>query len=292
MKKILIAVLLLSVFLLNSESINVYSTSDMYTDIEHPSTPNVINELWVANYTPAGMFQRINLDFDIEQYLNDSFETATLNLTRFYSCPSGGSTVVKIYPISEEWNENSWSSGQHIAYHEDIYVEYLLASAGGNTISEFNLDMTAVIDQVIGNDYEFYGFVMIANNNQKFSKFYSKEHSNANYRPNLDLTLNPVSNEIPDIADLKLNLLAYPNPFNPTTTLEFDNPNHKKAQVSLYDIRGRLIRKLENVEVAGEKSRVTWDGKDKNNKKVSSGIYFCKVKVGSLSNTQKLVLQK
>ena len=292
MKNLFIAILLLSVFLLNLESVNVYPTSDMYTDIEHAGTANVINELWVANYTPAGMFQRINLDFDIDQYLNDSFETATLNLTRFYSCPSGGSTVVKIYPISEEWDENSWSSSRHIAYHDNIYVEYLLASAGGNTISEFNLDMTDVIDQVFSNDYEFYGFVMIANNNQKFSKFYSKEHSNADYRPSLDLILTSVSNEIPEITNLALNLTAYPNPFNPTTTIEFDNHIHQEAQVSLYNIRGRLIRTLKNVKVAGDKSRVTWDGKDGNNKKVSSGIYFCKVKVGSQSNTQKLVLQK
>lgn len=292
MKKILIAIIMLSALLLTAESVNFLPTSDMYTDIEHSSTPNVVNELWVANYTPAGMFQRINLNFDIGEYLNDTFETATLNLTRFYSCPSGGSTVVKIYPISEEWDENSWPSSQHIAYHENIYVEYLLSSAGGNTISEFNLDMSDVINQVISNNYDFYGFVMIANNNQKFSKFYSKEHANADYRPSLDITLNPVSNQVPGVANLELSITAYPNPFNPTTTIEFTNNKHQKAQVLLYNMRGRLITTLDNIEVMGEKSKVIWDGKDRNDKKVSSGIYFCKVKVGSQTNTKKLVLQK
>lgn len=292
MKNLLLILILLAGLGLNAEVINLPPTSDIYTDVEHAGTANVITELWTANYDPNGMYQRINLDFNLDEYINSSFESAILNITRFYSCPGGGSTVVKIYPIAEEWDQNSWNIHQHLDYHEDIYLQFNLTGPGGLSIKEFNLDLTEIIVLMNSNNLEFKGFVMIANNNQKFSKFYSKEHSNVNYRPSLDIMANPVSNEIPEASRLSLNLSAYPNPFNPTTTLEFDNPKHKNAEVSLYNIRGRLIKTMENLEVIGGKSRVTWDGKDKNNKKVSSGIYFCKVKVGTLTNTQKLVLQK
>lgn len=292
MKNILLFLVLLAGISLSSEVINFAPTGDIYTDVEHAGTPNVINELWTANYVPNEQYQRININFDLAEYLNDSVASAILNITRFYSCPSGGSTVVKVYPIAQEWDEGSWNIHQHLAYHEENYLELNLSGPGGISIKEFNIDLTEIVNEVIDNNLDFNGFVMIANNNQKFSKFYSKEHSNVNYRPSLDITTNPVSNGVAEVVDVKLNLNAYPNPFNPTTTLEFDNPNHQKAEISFYNLRGRLIRTMKNIEIAGDKSKVTWDGRDKENKKVSSGIYFCKVKVGTLTATQKLVLQK
>ncbi len=292
MKKLLFITLLLSVIILNSEVITISPSSDLYTDLEHQGTPNANGELWVANYVPAGQFQRIMIDFEADDYFNSSFGSAILHLTRFYSCPSSGSTVVRIYPIAEDWNEANWNIHQHVAFHENIYKEVLLSGPGGANIEHFSIDMTNILSQVMDNELEFYGFVMIANSNQKFSKFYSKEHNNVANRPTLEITSSPVSNENVNTIITSQEITAFPNPFNPTTTIEFDNPLGELVEVAIYNIRGRLVKTVSGIEVNGEKNRVMWNGLDDKNKKVSSGIYLCQVKIGNDLATAKLVLQK
>ncbi len=292
MKKIIVLVFLLSTILLNSEVITILPSSDCYTDVEHGDSPNVTGELWVANFVPAGQFQRIALDFDIDEYLDSNFQVASLKLTRFYSCPSGGSTLVRIYPISEEWNESNVDIHQHLAYHEDIFQEQMFSGTGGPTINQFNVDVSSIISQIIENNYDFHGLVMIANDNQKFSKFYSKEHANEADRPSLELTISPVSNNNAENVIIPLIITAYPNPFNPTTIIEFDNPTKQKAQINIYNLRGRLVQSIKEIEVVDIKNRARWNGKDLANNDVASGIYFCRVRIADKVAQQKLILQK
>lgn len=292
MRNYILFLLLILSFAITAETVNIAPSSDMYTDVEHPDQPNVITELWTANFTPSGQFQRINIDFDIAEYLTSSFQSAVLNLTRFYSCVNGGSTVMRIHPIAEAWTEDSWNAHQHISYHEEIYLETLLSGPGGISIKQFNIDLTDVLNQVIARDLDFYGFVLIANNNQKFSKFYSKEFSNTNYRPSLDITTQVVSNDEVEFVATTLSITSYPNPFNPTTTIEFVNPKSLRSSISIYDLRGRLVTTLNNSINSGGKSQVVWEGTDSQGRSVSSGLYFCKVNLGNDSQTHKLILQK
>ncbi len=87
----------------------------------------------------------------------------------------------------------------------------------------------------------------------------------------------------------------YPNPFNVSTKISFSLPkNTTKAQINIYNIKGQRIKTLEFSPTAFEISyEVTWDGKDENNKKVGSGIYFYNLKVGSKDiGTKKCLLVK
>ncbi len=292
MRNILSIFLLLFSFLLSAENIILYPSSDNYTDVEHPGTANVITELWTANFIPAGNFQRINIDFEISEYLNHNFQGAELNLTRFFSCPSTGSTLVKVYPITQAWDESNCNIHQHLSYNENINAQFHLSGTPGSSIQQFTLDVTSIMQEVIDAELGFHGLVMIAEENQKFSKFYSKEHSYFAYRPSLDLTSSPVSNENAETFTTSLNITAFPNPFNPITTIEFDNPQEEKAEVAIYNIRGRLVKRVRGVKVNAGINKVTWNGYDESNKEVSSGIYFCKVKVGNQVATKKIVLQK
>ncbi len=292
MRNILLILLTLLSFGLSAENITFYPTNDNYTDAEHPGTDNVITELWTANFIPAGNFQRINIDFEISEYLHDDFQSAELKLTRFFSCPSTGSTLVKLYPITQAWDESTCNLHQHLSYDENIFTQFNLSGTPGSSIQQFSLNLTSIIQLIIDNDMDFYGFVMIADENQKFSKFYSKEHANIEYRPILEITSSPVSNENVNTLITSLEITAFPNPFNPTTTIEFDNPLGQLVEVAIYNIRGRLVKKVSGIEVDAEKNRVMWNGLDESNKKVCSGIYLCQVKVGNNLATAKLVLQK
>jgi len=86
----------------------------------------------------------------------------------------------------------------------------------------------------------------------------------------------------------------FPNPFNPSTTIAFDIPEGKEANVRLnvYNMRGQLIRTLVD-EVKSEGSyQIQWDGSDNYGRRVSSGVYFYRITTGEFSQTRKMVILK
>jgi len=84
----------------------------------------------------------------------------------------------------------------------------------------------------------------------------------------------------------------YPNPFNPETTIGFSVENQSLVTVEIYNIIGQRVRVLVNeVMEAGEHSAV-WNGRDRNNREVSSGIYFYRMQSGEYTDTKKMILMK
>jgi parallel beta-helix repeat protein len=91
----------------------------------------------------------------------------------------------------------------------------------------------------------------------------------------------------------------YPNPFNNATTIVYFvadvGPQPAEIEITVYDIGGRLIRKLySGREEAGE-HRISWDGRDDNNRELSSGVYFARISqwgIDFINHPRKLVLVK
>ncbi len=88
------------------------------------------------------------------------------------------------------------------------------------------------------------------------------------------------------------NLQSYPNPFNPTTIINFSLPKENEVILSIYNIKGQQVKTLTDDHYEKGEHSIIWNGKDSNNKVVSSGIYFCKLKVGNYSKTKKMILLK
>jgi hypothetical protein len=97
---------------------------------------------------------------------------------------------------------------------------------------------------------------------------------------------------IPSANDFNLN--NYPNPFNPETMISFDltTEHTENTELSIYNIKGQKVKTLVNKVLPAGKHSVVWDGKDDNNKSVSSGIYFYKIKAGNYQKVKKMVLIK
>jgi len=82
----------------------------------------------------------------------------------------------------------------------------------------------------------------------------------------------------------------YPNPFNPSTTIQYQIPKRSKVALRIYNIMGQEIRTLvSGYESAGLKS-VIWDGRDNKGNKVTSGIYLYRIQVDNFIKTKKAVL--
>jgi len=84
----------------------------------------------------------------------------------------------------------------------------------------------------------------------------------------------------------------YPNPFNPTTNISFSLPGETQANLSIYNIEGRLVRTLVNGTVEGGPHSVVWDGKDAQGNPVSTGVYLYRLSAGGNVMTRKMILLK
>jgi len=84
----------------------------------------------------------------------------------------------------------------------------------------------------------------------------------------------------------------YPNPFNPTTTIAFNMAREGYVSISVYNLRGQLVKRLVNgLRGAGEHS-VVWNGDDANGRSVGSGVYFYRMNAGDYTAVRKMLLIK
>ena len=92
------------------------------------------------------------------------------------------------------------------------------------------------------------------------------------------------------LASAMLNLSNYPNPFNPSTTIEYSLKEPCNICLEIYNIRGRKVRILINEFKCTGYYNVIWQGTDDNGKNVTSGIYFYQMKTRDYSIVKKMIL--
>ncbi|MFC1508338.1 autotransporter-associated beta strand repeat-containing protein [Candidatus Omnitrophota bacterium] len=97
------------------------------------------------------------------------------------------------------------------------------------------------------------------------------------------------SNETPAVFSLGQN---FPNPFNPTTNINFTLPEASNVTLKIYDILGHHIDTLVDNALAPGNHSVMWDAIDRNGKAVSAGVYFYTIDAGSFHSTKKMLLMK
>jgi hypothetical protein len=81
---------------------------------------------------------------------------------------------------------------------------------------------------------------------------------------------------------------AYPNPFNPSTTIQYSlADNVDDMQINIFDIRGRLIQNLYNGDNIKGQHKIIW-----NATKYASGVYFVNMLVNNHVYNEKIMLVK
>jgi hypothetical protein len=97
---------------------------------------------------------------------------------------------------------------------------------------------------------------------------------------------------LPDEFALKQN---YPNPSNPTTTIEFTIPVSVKSQqvkLAVYNLLGEEIKTLVDKKYNPGFYSVLWDGKNNVGSLVPSGLYVCRLQAGSFYEMRKMILAR
>jgi hypothetical protein len=89
---------------------------------------------------------------------------------------------------------------------------------------------------------------------------------------------------------------AYPNPFNPRVTVEFtvefNVPVAAEVRLDIYDLRGRLVRRMDSQVFAAGEHTTSWDGTTEDGGRVGSGVYFMRLLTGLGAESRKVVLVK
>jgi hypothetical protein len=80
--------------------------------------------------------------------------------------------------------------------------------------------------------------------------------------------------KVGDAECQELSARNYPNPGNPITNIEYTIDRAGKTRIGIFDISGRLVKKVVDMTQNPGTYRAQWDGKDQNGKEVASGVYI------------------
>lgn len=101
----------------------------------------------------------------------------------------------------------------------------------------------------------------------------------------------PVTDPATPMLETALNS-AFPNPFNPSTTISFTLKTAETVTVDIYNQKGQLVKTLVNSPMTAGTHSVNWNGTDAKGTNVASGLYFYRMQSGKYSSTRKMVLMK
>ena len=92
-------------------------------------------------------------------------------------------------------------------------------------------------------------------------------------------------------------LANFPNPFNPDTYIPYQLHAPAHVRLSIYDVRGALVREIDvGYRAAGQYLTSTdaahWDGRDHRGAHVASGVYLYRLQAGLVAQVRKMVLIK
>jgi len=151
--------------------------------------------------------------------------------------------------------------------------------------AEFNVKVTPTPPNAGSLNYP--EFMWVDNTNHHL--WVADEYNNRILRFDLPVTTDVEENssDIPNSYELLNN---YPNPFNPSTNIQYGLPHQSNVTLAVYSLLGQEVRSLASgVQNAGS-YRVTWNGKDNNGAQMSSGVYFFRLYAQPLDgNAQPIV---
>ena len=160
-------------------------------------------------------------------------------------------------------------------------TNYTLADASGEIVMRTLFFGADYIDtEIPAGDFSLVGLVGQFNQTAQFTPRSLADWGNV---PNDDNVINPVQTQI---------LGNYPNPFNPSTTIEFNLAKADNAEIVIYNIKGQAIRHLRINDAKAGINRVTWDGCDDNGNLQASGAYLFRLRSGRFTSTRKMIMMK
>jgi len=82
----------------------------------------------------------------------------------------------------------------------------------------------------------------------------------------------------------------YPNPFNPSTTINFEIPESQKVVIGIFDVAGRKVATLVDGRREAGSHQVVWNGRDQSGAQVASGVFFVRMNTEGATSFHKITM--
>tara|TARA_B100000965_G_scaffold319209_1_gene280077 strand:- start:1409 stop:2761 length:1353 start_codon:yes stop_codon:yes gene_type:complete len=250
-------------------TLNLLAPSEMYmlrlaapATLLYPSSSGLLSSMSDNKLKNSSIMNSSIADFDYRLYEFNGSITSTVNIDNM---------IISDSDYIASYNPNGECVGYvHPRVFEltDEYVFFLMVYGNESTGDKMN--------------FEYYN----SYSNQTF-----KLDHNINFESDMTVGngLDPLvfGVESPEIVS-KLSIQSiYPNPFNPSTNIEYSISDGGRVSVLVYDIMGRQVGEIFNdYQIAGE-HKIVWNAID-----YSSGIYYIQININDNIQTQKVVLLK
>jgi hypothetical protein len=251
--------------------------ADSYIDIRreviqailYDSTGNVVfftdHHKPTFQLTPITLInsENFNLDFMITHYYTKVGNLWNSGLdfidsVRMYSYYSQNDSIIHNFPI--------------IPYHI-------------TNPSNVNYSISIQIDSMLLKNGFVFNYRFRAKDKGIISEF-SNSPDTGYYQCIWDTTISAIESGNGSLKDFSLSQ-SYPNPFNPTTNMQYKISNRQFVALKVYDLLGREVTTLVNEEKPAGEYKVEFNGVD-----LPSGIYFYQLKAGEFIQTKKMILLK
>ena len=290
-----------------------------------PSKDNTLYESDTGAYffvgkTAIASIRRGLLAFDIAGNIQSGAVIDSVVLILSMSkTPTTTSKIITLHKILSNWGEgNSNAIGEEgggavsengdATWIHTFYDSIFWTSNGGDfsdvgsataSIGDTNSytwsstpELVADVQSWLDSPSTNYGWILIGDEDESATakRFDSKENGTESNRPILGVFFTPVvsittlSNNLPIRYGLEQN---HPNPFNPTTTIEYTLPLSGEVSLTVYNLLGEEVASLINGNMPAGKHRVSWDASN-----LPSGVYLYRLQAGGFVQTKKMLLFK
>jgi hypothetical protein len=83
---------------------------------------------------------------------------------------------------------------------------------------------------------------------------------------------------------------SHPNPTTGSTTISYQMRARGRVELSVYDVQGKLVKKLVSRNEGPGTRKVKWSGLNERGSRVSAGVYYCKLRIGGWEGTTKITI--
>jgi hypothetical protein len=229
--------------------------------------------------------QPINTAFNIEIGGDHNGDTYNLNVRVSKLARIPYQNMALEVAVTESGIPYSWQGLDHVSFAERVMMPdengTALNFAGGDeqTINlNFTSDPSWVVDEL-----EIVAFIQNLDNKEILQG--GKIMVNA---------LEPLSvDDNTVILPCQTRLIGnYPNPFNPTTMIEFALKNPGNVRLEVFNLLGQKVKTLADGLMTAGYHSVIWDGRDSGDREVASGAYFYRLATDNFTTSRKMLLTK
>jgi hypothetical protein len=101
-------------------------------------------------------------------------------------------------------------------------------------------------------------------------------------------TVNQQTTENTNLPEKYELLGAFPNPFNPSTNINYELPRLSRVEISIFNMLGQQVKNLKISSQNGGVHKMTWDGTNSLGNRIPSGIYVVHFKAVSLEGKDEI----